>query len=96
MHCTDSNLNLTVSSTLVYCLCILLNIHLNEVLSGNLHIFATVQKVNIALRNFNSIKNSRLFKDSEICHFKMTGRSCTDEVRVKVPLFQKVARFTVI
>ena len=28
--------------------------------------------------------------------FKMTGRSCTDEVRVKVPSFQKVTLFTVM
>ena len=31
-----------------------------------------------------------------LCQFKMTGRSCTDEVRVKVPSFQKVTLFNVI
>ena len=36
------------------------------------------------LQNFNSIKKSRpLSRLCKLCHFKMTGRSCTDEVRVK-------------
>ena len=43
------------------------------------------------LQNFKSMKQSKaLSKLCKLCHFKMTGRSCTDEVRVKVPSFQKV------
>ena len=72
-------------------------LHWTEVICGHLHIFAPVQKANIALTNFIFMKKfkafSRLWK---LFNYKTTGRSCTDEVRVKVPSFQKVTLYTVI
>ena len=55
------------------------------------YIFAHVQKMKIALQNVNAIKKSKaLSRLCRLSHFKMTGRSCTDKVREKVPSFQKV------
>ena len=63
-----------------------------EVISGHFKFFASIPKVKMFLQNFNSIKNQRIF----LCHFKMTGRACTDKVQEKVTSFQKVTLFCVI
>ena len=48
--------------------------------------------VELALR----VPTSLSHRSSTVCHFKMTGRPCTDEVLVKVPSFQKVTLFSVL
>ena len=61
-------------------------IHWTEVISSHHTIFAPVQKVNIALTKFKFYKKVQgLSSLCKLWHFKMTGRPCTDKVRVKVP-----------
>ena len=61
------------------------------------YIFVPVQKVKLLLHTLYSKKKSKsLSRLSKLCHFKVTSRSSTDEVRVKVPSFQKVTLFSVI
>ena len=65
-------------------------LHWTDVISGHPYIFAPVQKIKIDLLILFILKKSKAL--SRLCkgfHFKMTGRSCTDEVRVKVHSFQK-------
>ena len=72
-------------------------IHRTEVISSHQIIFAPVQRVKIALTKFKFYKKVQGFVETlQLCHFKMTGRPCTDEVPVKVPSFQKVTLFSVI
>ena len=59
-------------------------------------IFALVRKYKSLSQNLNSIKKVQGFVETlQIMSSKMTGRFCTDEVRVKVPSFQKVTLFSV-
>ena len=50
------------------------------------YIFAPVQKYKIALPKFQCYEKSKaLTRLCKLSHFKMTGKSCTDKVREKVP-----------
>ena len=55
------------------------------------------RKTKSLLQNFNAMKKSKaLSRPCKLSYFKMTGRSCTDKVREKEPLFQNVTFFSVI
>ena len=71
------------------------DIHWTEVISSHHTIFAPVWKVKIAVTKFKFYKKVQGFVETlHICNFKMTGKSCTAEARIKVPSFQKITLFS--
>ena len=64
--------------------------------SSNLspYIFTLVHKVKHRLYKIHAFLNDAiLFRDCNLVHLKMTCTSCRDEIREKVPSFQKVTLF---
>ena len=70
------------------------HIHCRQLLIGHLTYFTLVQKVKIGHKNSCSYKQTKaLPRLCELFHSKMTCTFCIDDVRVKVPSFQKVTQF---
>ena len=58
------------------------------------YIFTLVQKVKLGHKNPCFYKQAKAFpRLCKLFHLKMTCTFCTDDVRVKVPSFQKVTQF---
>ena len=64
---------------------------------ATLHFLRLFKKYKSLLQTFNSMKkNKALLRLCKLSHYKMTGWSCKDKVREKVPSFQKVRLFSMI
>ena len=58
---------------------------------ATLHYLRLFRELKLLFQDFDSLKKIQGFYEAlHIMSFQMTCRSCTDEVRVKVPSFQKV------
>ena len=69
-------------------------IHCRQLLIGHLTFFTLVQKVKIGHKNSCFFKQTKaLPRLCKLFHSKMTSTFCIDDVRVKVPSFQKVTQF---
>ena len=70
------------------------DIHCCQLLIGHLTLFTLVQKVKIGHKKLCFYKqNKALPRLCKLFHSKMTCTVCIDDVRVKVPSFQKVTQF---
>ena len=70
------------------------NIHCRQLLIGHLTFFTLVQIVKIGHKKSCFYKQTKaLPRLCKLFHSKMTCTFCTDDVRVKVPSFQKVTQF---
>ena len=69
-------------------------IHCRQLLIGHLTFFTLVQKVKSIIKKSCFYKQTKaLPRLCKLFHSKMTCTFCTDDVRVKVPSFQKVTQF---
>ena len=68
---------------------IYVHVHLAKFLIGHLTFYASFENNVRLCKIYASINQPRFWQDCISFHLKMTGTSCTDDVRVKVPTFQK-------